>query len=211
MILTMADTAEPTILASALAPSPGQKRKRVEQTSPGDRRSKRGAPTATMTPSADPTAFIENAVEAAQAAAAASGVNVADFNALQQAAADHPETTDAVTATSTAAAAAAALGSLYPTLHVPQPTEETFNATNPPERDDSEDLSLLRDGSQSHGAPTDASLGSLAAPTNGIRAPDSRYPPPPASAGSQSTPTHKPTVGSEEWHKMRKDNHKEGE
>jgi transcriptional regulator CBF1 len=198
----MAETAE-VGLAAGLINSPGQKRKRGEQTSPGDRRSKRTAPAATMT--SDPPSYIESAVEAAQAAAAASGVNVADFNALQQAAqGDQPEATDATTASSTAAAA---LGTMYPTLHVPQPTEETFAAQNVGDGDHTEDISLIKaDNVHPHGLPADDSVASLSTPTNGIRAQDSRYQPPVTPTGS----TQKPTVGSEEWHKMRKDNHKEG-
>ncbi|PHH74366.1 hypothetical protein CDD83_4578 [Cordyceps sp. RAO-2017] len=117
---------EPVVTAeqpdlSAIAGSPGQKRKR-EAESPGSQRAKRTAPPAAM--SADTAAFIENAIEATQAAAA-SGVNVADFSALQQAAAaEHSESSDPSNATSTAQAA---LG-MYPTLHVPASTEEQFAA-----------------------------------------------------------------------------------
>ncbi len=89
---------------------------------------------------------------------------------------------------------------MYPTLHVPQSTEETFAAQNPVE-DHSEELPIP-DGlpSVAGGGPP----GPLAAP-NGIRSQEARYQPAPP--GSHN----KPTVGSEEWHKMRKDNHKEGQ
>jgi transcriptional regulator CBF1 len=194
-ISIMAETAEQPTLSAGLAGSPGQKRKRGEQTSPGDRRSKRGAPPAAMAPSAD-SAYVDSAVEAAQAAV--SGVSVADFNALQQAAAaEHSEAANPANASSTAAAA---LGSMYPTLHVPQSTEETFAAQNPVD-DHSDDISILKgDGALPDGLP---SVGSLSAPTNGIRTQEPRFQSGPPSG-------HKPTVGSEEWHKMRKDNHKEG-
>ncbi|EFY91332.1 helix-loop-helix DNA binding protein [Metarhizium acridum CQMa 102] len=106
---------------SSLTSSPGSKRKR-EPDSPGSQRAKRAAPPAAMT--AETAAFIENAIEATHAAAA-NGVNVADFNALQQAAAaDHTDASDPSNATSTAQAA---LG-MYPTLHVPPSTEEQFAA-----------------------------------------------------------------------------------
>ncbi|KAG7119609.1 putative bHLH domain-containing protein C3F10.12c like [Verticillium longisporum] len=108
--------------------SPTIKRKRSisEQESP-DRAKKTAttnAPSAIMSAAdVDTAAFIENAVEAA-AAAAANGVNVADLNALQQAtAAEHSEAADPANASSTAAAA---LGSMYPSIHVPQTTEAQF-------------------------------------------------------------------------------------
>lgn len=102
------------------------KRKRgSESASPDSRRSKRGVPAAAMgEPDAATAAFIESAVNAAQAAQ--EHVNVEDFSALQQAAAaSHSEAADPANASTTAAAA---LGSMYPTLHVPQSTEETFAA-----------------------------------------------------------------------------------
>jgi transcriptional regulator CBF1 len=175
-------------LGSGLTNSPGHKRKRgMADTSPGDRRSKRGAPVAAMAPAPDPTSFIENAVEAAQAA----GVNVADFSALQQASTDHSEAADPANASSTAAAA---LGSMYPTLHVPQSTEETFAAQSV--GDDHQDSSYKLDVTHPDGLPDMSGA-------NGVRGPDSIFKP--TNPGGP-----KPTVGSEEWHKMRKDNHKEG-
>jgi bHLH factor len=166
--------------------SPAHKRKRgVDPVSPESRRSKRAAPPAAMSDSdAATAAFIENAVSATQAIQ--EHVNVEDFNALQQAAAEHSEAADPANASSTAAAA---LGSMYPTLHVPQTTEETFAAQAGADVDASFNTSGVGDGLS----------GSLAS-ANGIHEP--RY-------GGSNNP--KPAVGSEEWHKMRKDNHKEGE
>ncbi|KAI8285040.1 hypothetical protein K4K60_001467 [Colletotrichum sp. SAR11_57] len=196
----------PDLSELAQSPSPGQKRKRdmSESTSPG-----RGKRTSAG-PDADTTAFIENAIEAANAAAA-NGVNVADFSALQQAAAaEHSEAADPANASSTAAAA---LG-MYPTLHVPPTTEEQFaaQAANEPPH---QDHFPSPDGLMS-------SLPNVPQPTNGVQGvpqpPHQTHQPPPPqppqhrySTGSASTSAKKPDVGSEEWHKMRKDNHKEVE
>lgn len=170
-------------VSSGLSTSPSHKRKRGagDVSSPDNRRSKRGAPPVAVASSADPS-LLENAVEATQAAAA---VNAADFSALQQAAAGHSDAADPANASSTAAAA---LGNLYPTLHVPPTTEETFAAQTAAE-------SSYPD--VSHDGVNDMSIGPGA---NGVRR-ESRY---------SSSPVTKPTVGSEEWHKMRKNNHKEG-
>ncbi|KAL7962713.1 hypothetical protein V8C34DRAFT_269637 [Trichoderma compactum] len=192
--------------------SPGQKRKR-ELESPNLGRTKRAAPPAAMSASpADTAAFIENAIEASQAAAV-SGVNVADFNALQQAAAaDHTDASDPSNATSTAQAA---LG-MYPTLHVPSSTEEQFSAQGPVDPDHGHENAFKHDTpftdvTQQPDPMMDSTVNQNQppAPPNGVQPhpppPQHRYavPPPP--------PNPKPSVGSEEWHKMRKDNHKEVE
>ncbi|CAM1502992.1 Fc.00g077680.m01.CDS01 [Cosmosporella sp. VM-42] len=184
---------------SSLTGSPGQKRKR-EPGSPDLSRNKRPAPAAHMS-TADTTSFIENAIEATQAAAA-NGVSVADFNALQQAAAaDHAEGHDPSSATSTAQAA---LG-MYPTLHVPPSTEEQFAAQAAADVGHDHENSFNPDVSQPDGlldAPP-VSAAPQQSPPNGIQHQPPRY--------QTSAANPKPTVGSEEWHKMRKDNHKEVE
>lgn len=181
---------------SSLTGSPGQKRKR-DSNSPGLSRNKRPAPAAHMTD----TAFIESAMDSQTA----TGVSVADFNALQQAAqGEHPEAPDASSATSTAQAA---LG-MYPTLHVPPSTEEQFAAQIQPEPDHAHDNSF---GPDVH-PPTESILDSapVAPPPHQPTPPNGVQPhQPPRYVTSASNP--KPTVGSEEWHKMRKDNHKEVE
>jgi len=204
---------------SALTGSPGSKRKR-DPNSPTLQRAKRAAPPANMAASAgDTAAYIESAIQATEAAAA-NGVNVADFNALQQAAQEGTEATDPASATSTAQAA---LG-MYPTLHIPPSTEEQFAAQaaaeasehahensmgtpDLPQQQHQQQPPQQGNQPQQHDAivdppsapvPQDQQLGS-----NGAGAP-ARF-----SAGSPAT--SKPTVGSEEWHKMRKDNHKEVE
>ncbi|EON98154.1 putative helix-loop-helix dna binding protein [Phaeoacremonium minimum UCRPA7] len=196
----MADTATAEPDLSALTNSPPLKRKRGgPDSSPDSRRNKRGIPPATMAADALSAAFMESAdtAQAAHAAAAAAGVNVSDFSALQQAAAEHSEASDPANASSTAAAA---LGSMYPTLHIPQSTEETFAAQAGVDTDH-HDTSYADVGHD--GLPMDTSGVSTGGihPANGVRQ-DQRY---------GSTPNPKPAVGSEEWHKMRKDNHKEVE
>ncbi|KAI0145826.1 hypothetical protein F4776DRAFT_660703 [Hypoxylon sp. NC0597] len=178
--------------------SPGQKRKRgAPDSSPDLRRAKR-IPTSAMSNTPD-AAYVESAVEAAQAAAQAA--TNADFTALQQATADHHDVSDHANASSTAAAA---LGTMYPTIHVPQSTEETFAAQTSAEAE------------HHHGSPyghndmihpdglPDTSANNLGQqPQNGVRSQPSYTP--------TATSSSKPAVGSEEWHKMRKDNHKEVE
>ncbi|KAI1085665.1 hypothetical protein F5B20DRAFT_519263 [Whalleya microplaca] len=180
--------------------SPNQKRKRgPPDSSPDLRRAKRGAPAAAMaTSDAASAAYVESAVEAAQAAAQAA--TNADFTALQQAAADHHESSDPANASSTAAAA---LGTMYPTLHVPQTTEETFAAQASAESEHHHDSSFGHgDIMQADGLPDTSTSNLSQSPQNGIRSTQASYP------NSQGP---KPAVGSEEWHKQRKDNHKEVE
>lgn len=180
---------------SSLTGSPGQKRKR-ESNSPGLSRTKRPAPAAHMT-----DAFIDSAIDGQTA----SGVSVADFNALQQAAqAEHPEGPDPTSATSTAQAA---LG-MYPTLHVPSSTEEQFAAQANPEPDHTHDTTFNPDVPPPPESildpPPVAPQQHQPTPPNGVQ----QHAPPRYAAAN---PNPKPTVGSEEWHKMRKDNHKEVE
>lgn len=165
--LVMAQVTNTDPALSALTPGPVPKRKRPGEASPSDlRRSKR---TNMATP--DPSDGYGSTIDTAQAAAA--GVNVSDFNALQQAAADteHGDAADPANASSTAAAAL-----VYPTIHTPQPSDENLAAQLGVEQE------------------------------------------PPSTSYVPGSPVFqdivyygpKPAVGSEEWHKMRKDNHKEG-
>ncbi|KAI0194972.1 hypothetical protein F4808DRAFT_333582 [Astrocystis sublimbata] len=181
--------------------SPGTKRKRSgPDSSPDSRRSKRPAPAAAMSNTPDPSAaYVESAVEAAQAAAQAA--TNADFVALQQAAAERHEVSDPANASSTAAAA---LGSMYPTLHVPQTTDATFVAPTSAESEGHHESPFSHhDLLQSHGL--ESSIDGLPQQThhNGVGLVDSPY----TRASSQP----KLAVGSDEWHKQRKDNHKEVE
>lgn len=202
---------------SSLTGSPGQKRKR-DDGSPSSQRSKRPAPQAAMAPG-DTASFIENAIQAAESHGANGGMDVADFNALQQATQEGNEVSDPASATSTAQAA---LG-MYPTLHVPSTTEEQFAAQAAAEsaeqqqqhEHDHEHAHAHAHHEHEHESayeevpqhepimneppvPHDEQP-----PTNGL--------PPPQTPRYTPTGNPKPTVGSEEWHKMRKDNHKEGE
>ncbi|KAG6168857.1 hypothetical protein E4U47_000610 [Claviceps purpurea] len=210
---------------SSVGGSPGQKRKR-ELESPDTQRQKRGgAPPATM--SADTAAFIENAIEATHAAAAAAnGVSVADFNALQAAAADHAEaaeaanasdtanTINAVNAASATSTAQAALG-MYPTLHVPPSTEEQFAAQAVAEEEQQQQQHHQHSTEQNF-HHTDLPLPAMIDPSTGDQQALNGLPPAgghrySGSASAANSNSNKPAVGSEEWHKMRKDNHKEVE
>lgn len=202
--LVMAHVANPEPDLSALTSSPPQKRKRPGETSPDVRRSKRN-----NMASPDPTdAYVNNAMDTAQAAAA--GVNVSDFNALQQAAAgsDHTDAADPANASSTAAAAL-----VYPTIHAPQPSEENFAAQVTGDHDDQHNMDIVpytHDVSQADGLPMDHQALANVATTHQPPDPGMRQMDDIPGARYSTTPNPKPAVGSEEWHKMRKDNHKEG-
>lgn len=197
------------------ATTPGQKRKRAsESASPDSRRSKRGAPAAAMAvPETDTETFLENTVSIAQAAH--DHVNVDDFSALAQAtAADHGDAADATNASNTAAAAL----NMYPSLHVPQSTEEAFANQATPETHHHEthhhETHHEENGFNNHPAANQPDgLPMVSPPPLQQQQPP---PPPPPNGLPQvqeprySAPNPKPAVGSEEWHKMRKDNHKEG-
>ncbi|KAI1107233.1 hypothetical protein F4804DRAFT_220986 [Jackrogersella minutella] len=180
--------------------STSQKRKRgAADSSPEFRRAKRVVPTGTLSSTPD-AAYVESAVEAAQAAAQAA--TNADFTALQQATADHHDSSDHANASSTAAAA---LGTMYPTIHVPQSTEETFAAQVAGEVDHHHDSSFSHsDMIHPDGLPDASSSSFGQQPQNGARQTQPSY-------TTTSSSSSKPAVGSEEWHKMRKDNHKEVE
>jgi len=226
-------------LPADLATSPGQKRKRAsDSSSPDTRRSKRGAPAATMaTTESDANqavqvaqaqaaqvtqtaqaaqSFLDNTVSIAQAAH--EHVNVDDFSALAQAtAADHSETTDATNATNTAAAAL----NMYPNLHVSQPTAEPFSS-QPAQEAHQENTFTNHSINQPTPAepmpvaqPTSIPAPAAPAPANGVQQhpvqqQQPQAPPHPQTHPQYKPPNPKPAVGSEEWHKMRKDNHKEG-
>jgi hypothetical protein len=91
--------------------------------------------------------------------------------------------------TNASSTAAAALG-IFPTMTIPQPTDVAF-ASQTSEAERNAESSYLGDTSQQD----DSYLESGSGEQRGGRG-----------SGSGS----KPAVGSEEWHKVRKDNHKEG-
>jgi hypothetical protein len=95
--------------------------------------------------------------------------------------------TDHASASSTAAAA---LAGIYPTITIPQATDVSF-ATQASDADRN-DASFNMDDSQANDSFLDNS-------GNGGQ-----------SSGGRGSSGSKPAVGSDEWHKVRKDNHKEG-
>ncbi|KUI60093.1 Transcriptional regulator CBF1 [Cytospora mali] len=199
LVMAQVATNEPDL--SALTNSPPQKRKRPGETSPDLRRSKR----ANMA-SPDPAdAYASSTMDTAHAAAA--GVNVSDFDALQQAAAgtDHTDAADPANASSTAAAAL-----VYPTIHAPQPSEDNFAAQISGEQENHQAIvPYTHDVSQAEGLPMDHQA--LANASAVVQSPDGGMHQDMPGARYSTTPNPKPAVGSEEWHKMRKDNHKEVE
>lgn len=221
--------------STSAASSPSQKRKRglPDPSTPESRRAKRTAPALSEQTAADNSAaYVESAVEAAQAAAAAN-VSAADFTALQQAAAgnhhdpehhehheqhhehhehsehhEHHELHESSDPANASSTAAAALGSLYPTMHVPPSTEETFAAQVPNDagRYHHHEMPSVGPNDMLHGAeelhdPSNSGISQPPAPTI------VRQTPPEDHVQPQMP---KPAVGSEEWHKQRKDSHKEG-
>ena len=102
--------------------------------------------------------------------------------------------------------AAAALAANMPHLTVPQPTELSFPGTGPsndPDRqlESSFDLGGASDADQNHHAPGAAY--SLEAYQGGSHSD-------PQSGRDPEGTGVKPAVGTDEWHKVRRDNHKEG-
>ena len=102
-------------------------------------------------------------------------------------------------ATSTAAAA---LAGIYPTMTVPQPTDLSFaSAASGPDPDRNLDPSFgltEHDGGQHpHGAGNFDIEGVARQGQQQL-------------SGRESSSSQKPTVGSDEWHRVRRDNHKEG-
>lgn len=180
------------------------KRKRHGESSSPESRRKRGAAATAVAANAlavsdaEAQSFLEATVGIAQAAQ--DQVNVDDFQALQQATVDHSGIPDNATASSTAAAAL----NIYPTLTIPQSTEETF-AAHAAAGGHHDDDGYHPDSaiSQPDGLPTPQQMqshsGTPMVPSNSVP-PDGNY----------RAQNPKPAVGSEEWHKMRKDNHKEG-
>jgi len=175
-----------------VANTPVQKRKRNAESSSPESKRKRGNNAAALAVNEpDAQSYLDETVSIAQAAQ--DHVNVEDFSALAAATADHSNAADAATASSTAAAAL----NMYPSLHVPPPTEETFAASGGTETHHDDSGFNTSAVSPPDGLPLATPS---AVPANGVQA-DQSY----RSQGS------KPTVGSAEWHKMRKDNHKEVE
>lgn len=126
-----------------------------------------------------------------------------DFSALSQHLARHSATPQQVQGNTTGAGstAAAALAGMMPTLTVPQPTDISFASTATVGDGDRQ-----LDSSFEMGAPegenhqgTPYNVGSFQGTAQQVQA-----------ARESTNPGVKPAVGSAEWHKVRKDNHKEG-
>lgn len=111
-----------------------------------------------------------------------------DLEALQDYGALHhgnPDQNGAADHASASSTAAAALAGIYPTMTIPQPTDVSF-ATQNSDPDRVPDSSFMDNSQQGGDSFMESST--------------------PSGRASGS----KPAVGSDEWHKVRKDNHKEG-
>ena len=123
-----------------------------------------------------------------------------DFTTMSEQLSRHIANVNANAAPTTAAAALAAS---MPQLTVPQPTDFSFansgSGTDPDRQlDSSFDMGGGSDEGQNHhtqGTPYNLDAYQAGAATH----------------GQDTENGHKPPVGSEEWHKVRRDNHKEGE
>ncbi|CAK7265529.1 basic helix-loop-helix protein [Sporothrix epigloea] len=206
----MAETAaaQPPNLAPS---SPPQKRKRADAGSPDTRRSKRGA-AAPIEMAA--TAYMEDPGPLEHHTEFTTGQMPAPASASAPAPDPAPVSTTAPVTESTEVApvderpaihnsttldapstAAAALGSMFPQLNVPVPTEQKF-------------ASQHVDGGEH---PGDTSAYSADDVTQGGESSHDASSPNGTAKPSASGVHAKPAVGSEEWHRMRKDNHKEVE
>jgi len=96
----------------------------------------------------------------------------------------HQETQNGDHATNASSTAAAALAGIYPTMTIPQPTDVSFTTHGSEERQES----FMDNNQEGFNMESNSNTQS-------------------SGRGSGS----KPAVGSDEWHKVRKDNHKEVE
>lgn len=137
------------------------------------------------------------------------GSNTIDFNAqlVQHATDPNLHQNGGGNASSASDTAAAALSHHF-SMNVPQPTELAFqNQASGGDGDRSLNTSFNMGDHNVHHSPhgmPEYNLEALKAGTN-PQPPNQESPP------TTTTPTHKPPVGSEEWHKVRRDNHKEVE
>ena len=136
--------------------------------------------------------------------------STSDFSTLSHQLARHVNSNNGqANGANASSTAAAALAGLMPSLTVPQPTELSFTSTGSgPDGDSSFEMSGQENGQNHHSQGTPYNLGSFqgtgtAAQVEAARAQASAL----ANAGGPG----KPAVGSDEWHKVRRDNHKEGE
>ena len=135
--------------------------------------------------------------------------NSNDFSALSQQLARHVAgaTHNLQDGSNPSSTAAAALAGIMPQLTVPQPTELSFaTATSASDADrqldSSFDIGGQNDSQNHHTQGTPYNLGSFQGGTAAQVQ---------AARESSNGGGNKPPVGSEEWHKVRRDNHKEGQ
>ncbi|KAI9844132.1 MAG: basic helix-loop-helix protein [Thelocarpon superellum] len=195
---------EETSKATNASPTHKRKRETAEQddghlrspAASGRRTSKRVVSPNTVAATAEaPKGQAEKTNEASNDATASSTA-APDVNALTQqhgteGGAQSNGASNASDATSTAVAA---LAGLFPTMTVPQPTDLSFASTASGDGDRNLDPSFNLGEGDSHASGQNFDLEALR-----------------DGSGRDSTGGQKPAVGSEEWHRVRRDNHKEVE
>lgn len=132
-----------------------------------------------------------------------------DFSALSHQLARHVNSnTGHANGANASSTAAAALAGLMPSLTVPQPTELSFTSTGSGNDGDSSfEMSGQENGQNQHSQGTPYNLGSFQGTGTAAQVEAARAQ---ASAMANAGGPGKPAVGSDEWHKVRRDNHKEG-
>lgn len=132
-----------------------------------------------------------------------------DFSALSHQLARHVNSnTGHANGANASSTAAAALAGLMPSLTVPQPTELSFTSTGSGNDGDSSfEMSGQENGQNHHSQGTPYNLGSFQGTGTAAQVEAARAQ---ASAMANAGGPGKPAVGSDEWHKVRRDNHKEG-
>jgi hypothetical protein len=119
-------------------------------------------------------------------------IEAAESDAAVGALQDYSNENGAPDHASASSTAAAALAGIYPTMTIPQPTDVAF-ASQASDEQRGDSSFNMGDESQANESFMDNSA------SGGH-----------SSGGRGSATGSKPAVGSEEWHKVRKDNHKEG-
>ena len=120
-----------------------------------------------------------------------------DINSIGEEVARH-----VANANATSSAAAAVLAANMPQLTVPRPTELSFPSTNSVNEEDRQIDSSFDMGNENQTQHSEGISYNL----DGYSGANGEQTSTPSAGGMQ-----KPAVGTDEWHKVRKDNHKEGE
>lgn len=131
--------------------------------------------------------------------------NSNDFSSLSQQLQAANNSSNLLPSTNASSTAAAALAGIMPQMTIPQPTHLSFvSETSNADVDRQFDSSFDMSGDSGHGH------NGQSAPYNLNSFPGTTAAQVQAARESSNGGGHKPSVGSDEWHKVRRDNHKEG-